>query len=64
MFLTLLQFNTFFTGEFIEVSTAAATQMNTEVNFISFVALSQVTVGKFCEGFVANKATFISAGRV
>ena len=47
--------------DFFEVDSPAAAvaadaliALNTEINMISFIATAELTVGKFCEGFVLN----------
>ena len=44
-----------FEGFFGEIDISAALiALNTEVNYLNFKASASLTVGKFCEGFVAN----------
>ena len=51
-------FISLFAQEFQAQATTAVTVVNTEVNFLNLVALSEVSWGKFCEGFISNKDTF------
>ena len=37
-----------------QVATEALVALNTEINMINFIATADLTVGKFCDGFVAN----------
>lgn len=55
----LASFSTFFEASLTETVNAAVTIVNTEVNFNNFIALSEVSWGKFCAGFIANEATFL-----
>ena len=37
-----------------EVAAEALIAVNTEINMINFIATADLTIGKFCEGFVEN----------
>ena len=37
-----------------QVATDALVALNTEINMINFIATADLTVGKFCDGFVEN----------
>ena len=43
------------------VAAEALIAVNTEINMINFVATAKLTVGKFCEGFIAFEADDIEA---
>ena len=51
----VIAFGDFF-GE-VDISPALVA-LNTEVNYLKFKASASLTVGKFCEGFIANEDTF------
>ena len=38
----------------VDVATKALVALNTEINMINFIATADLTVGKFCDGFVEN----------